>query len=94
LVIDHINMVKSDNRICNLREVAHCDNLRNSDQKPGKTGVRGVYFTPDGNICSAWSIKGVRGWSKSFNVADLGFDEAVNRAKAVRDEAIANWLQK
>ena len=42
--IDHINRIRSDNRIENLREVDHITNIRNATIPPNKeTGVVGVY---------------------------------------------------
>ena len=41
--IDHINGIPSDNRISNLREVSHAQNMQNAkmraDNKSGVTGV-------------------------------------------------------
>lgn len=43
--IDHINRNKSDNRLCNLREVSHTCNLRNSSVAINNTtGVKGVRY--------------------------------------------------
>lgn len=44
--IDHINEIKSDNRIVNLRDVDRCSNLRNQSnpQKNNKSGLRGVHW--------------------------------------------------
>jgi hypothetical protein len=44
--IDHINEVKSDNRICNLRDVDQTTNLLNQSkpQKNNNSGFRGVSF--------------------------------------------------
>jgi hypothetical protein len=43
-VIDHINGDRSDNRLCNLREVTQQENTKNSrlrsDSRTGRTGVR------------------------------------------------------
>ena len=37
-VIDHINSIKTDNRLCNLRDVSHAENMHN------QRGARGYYF--------------------------------------------------
>ena len=42
--IDHINGVRDDNRLCNLRNVSRQENARNVRKKSGsETGVMGVY---------------------------------------------------
>jgi len=53
--LDHINRIKSDNRIENLREVSHQCNLRNTgNYKANKSGVKGVYTHPSwGNVWQA-----------------------------------------
>jgi len=41
--IDHINNVRSDNRICNLRQATHAENCFNLPrQKNNKSGLKGV----------------------------------------------------
>jgi len=42
--LDHINQVKNDNRLCNLRDVNHIDNVRNQfiPRKHNKSGFIGV----------------------------------------------------
>lgn len=49
--IDHINEIKTDNRIVNLRDVTKIVNQRNqhSPRKHNKTGFAGVYFKKDKN---------------------------------------------
>jgi len=43
--IDHINRVKTDNRIHNLRDVTHAENSQNlSSYKNNVSGVNGVYL--------------------------------------------------
>lgn len=43
--IDHINLNKQDNRICNLRECDHTGNQRNRVyKKKNKSGFRGVFL--------------------------------------------------
>jgi len=43
--IDHINRIRHDNRIENLREVSHACNLRNAKlASNNSSGIRGVYW--------------------------------------------------
>jgi hypothetical protein len=45
LFIDHINMNRSDNRICNLRLATNAENMRNSGIcSSNKSGFKGVCF--------------------------------------------------
>lgn len=44
--IDHINGNPNDNRICNLREATHAQNLKNQKLRSNNTsGYKGVYFS-------------------------------------------------
>lgn len=44
-VIDHINRIKNDNRISNLRDVSMLVNANNIDRKTNSdTGYKGIYF--------------------------------------------------
>lgn len=48
--LDHINHVRTDNRICNLREVTQSANLKNkSKSKANSSNHTGVYKTAVGN---------------------------------------------
>ena len=41
--IDHVNGIKSDNRLCNLREASNADNMRNVGKQAHNTsGLKGV----------------------------------------------------
>lgn len=45
--VDHINHIRSDNRLCNLRVVAHKDNGRNQTLRSTNcSGTMGVHFIP------------------------------------------------
>lgn len=45
--IDHINRTRNDNRIVNLREESQSCNAKNSEQRVGNRGVKGVYERRD-----------------------------------------------
>ena len=43
--IDHINRIKNDNRICNLRDVNNAINQRNTNiRKTNKSGYKGIFW--------------------------------------------------
>lgn len=44
--IDHINRIKSDNRIENLRAADHSSNQMNTKDRSSSSGCRGVRFVP------------------------------------------------
>ena len=49
-ILDHINRIKHDNRISNLREVTQSENLQNqSIRSSNKSGFRGVHFDSSKN---------------------------------------------
>jgi hypothetical protein len=85
--IDHINKVKGDNRIRNLREVSHQCNLRNSKRACNNTsGVCGVYWDKK---CNKWRV----GINVNYKNKYLGhyddFDDAVC-ARLAAEQAL-NW---
>jgi len=45
-VVDHINRVRDDNRLCNLRCVNRSVNALNTEYAKGKSKVRGVTYVP------------------------------------------------
>jgi len=79
--LDHINHNRSDNRLCNLREVTHADNCRNrAKQSNNKSGINGV-----------WWHKATKRWQASIGVDGyklcLGFFSDKNEAKRARERA-------
>lgn len=69
--IDHINGIKSDNRISNLREVTaegNCQNLRKAYSNNRSSGVLGVYWHEQ---AAKWQAKIMhRGKAKSLGLFD------------------------
>lgn len=83
--IDHINGLRDDNRIINLRVVTRSQNNTNSAiRKDSKTGVKGVRFMKRENKYAA--IIKVNGRSEYIGYFDLLHDAAIayaNRAKEI-----------
>lgn len=81
--LDHINRIKDDNRLCNLRDVSQSVNMHNtSETKKSKSGVKGVVWKAD-----------KRKWKAQIRVAyktiHLGyFDEKVNAIEARKNAAV------
>lgn len=50
-MLDHINGIKNDNRLCNLREVTHAQNMQNIiiPRVTNKSGLLGVTYRKDKN---------------------------------------------
>ena len=73
--LDHINKMKHDNRIENLREVSHQCNLRNTgNHKDNKSGVKGVYKSEGWSQWLAFIV--LKNKQRKLGMHD-SFDEAV-----------------
>jgi len=73
--IDHINGIKSDNRICNLREATNSQNI--AAGKVGKishTGITGVYYRKDVGKFTA-------SFRKDKKLKHLGYFETIQEAE-------------
>lgn len=81
LEVDHINHVRNDNRLVNLRFVTRSENMRNgSISSNNTTGVTGVYFLKDRKKYMAQI--GV-----NRKLMFLGYFETLEEAAAARAEA-------
>ena len=77
--IDHINHIKDDNRLSNLREVTHAENSRNQSARDNSLGVAGIYYCKTkGKYISQIKLNGKRVYQRSFHC----IDEAISQRKA------------
>lgn len=89
--IDHINGIKTDNRICNLREVDSKTNARNRNmQSNNKTGVVGVSLINGVNYRAQYVNIDGKIMYKYFNILKLGKEEALRSAKLFRETMLHN----
>lgn len=81
--IDHINGIRSDNRICNLRLATKSENCQNTARrKDNKTGAKGVHYRKDtGKYSATISLNG-----KTMNLGC--FDDFESAVKARHDAEI------
>ncbi len=78
-LLDHCNCVKDDNRISNLREASHSQNLANS--VPRRLGKKGAYRTKDGKKWySQITVNGQVTYLGSFNTETEAHDRYVEIA--------------
>lgn len=83
--IDHINGVKDDNRINNLRAVTNQENQKNSSMAVNnKSGVTGVYWSK----ISRWWVAQIKVDGKQLY---LGKFDTIEEAAAVRKEAATKY---
>jgi hypothetical protein len=86
LQIDHINGVRTDNRLKNLRNVTHAENRRNvCRQKNNKSGVAGVSWD---KVNQKWVA---RIKTKNSTYANLGRFAAIEDAINARKQALARY---
>lgn len=68
--IDHINRVKHDNRIENLRKCSHAANQVNTHDRPNAQGYRGVKVNQRGRYAARITIQGKEIRLGSFDTAE------------------------
>lgn len=87
--IDHINRVRNDNRIENLRLATHSQNTRNANIRiDNKTGVRGVSWHKQSRSWCAYAHDGHKrvslGYHKTFDAAVEARTKAEERYEYAR----------
>jgi hypothetical protein len=83
-VVDHENHIGRDNRIVNLRDVTHANNLRNAKRsKANKSGVTGVHWN---KAAGKWHVS-IGGSDRGKSVIYLGLFSDIEEAKAARKKA-------
>lgn len=88
-VVDHINGNRSDNRLCNLREVSHSCNIRNSTtRKNNACGHTGICMDKRRNKWMTYINIG--GKTKFLGYFDE-LNDAVERRRAAEKEHSASW---
>jgi hypothetical protein len=82
LDIDHINGIRTDNRLCNLRHVdrsTNLENIRAAKSNNKSSGILGVYVAKNGVITSRIMVKGkdtYLGTFKSIEEAKVAYVNA------------------
>lgn len=79
-LIDHINQVKTDNRLCNLREASYAENaLNKGGHSDSLSGIKGVYRRRNGRYAA--QIKD----TSIGKMKHLGTYDTIQEAKSVHD---------
>ena len=83
--IDHINGVRSDNRIENLRDVSHSENQKNTKLRhDNKAGAPGIDWKKN---ASAWRVRVSRGGKRHVVGYFKTLDDAVFARKEAQSQA-------
>ncbi|MCU1140658.1 HNH endonuclease signature motif containing protein [Stenotrophomonas maltophilia] len=101
--IDHINGIKTDNRPVNLRLANNSENQSSARSRPGRSGLRGVYWVPQMGRWRAKIMKGKRtihvGYFHDKNEAHAAYCQAAaeihgpfhnTESRKVDSQAVAN----
>ena len=77
--IDHINRIRTDNRLENLQWLDRLgQNFNQGLKKNNTSGIKGIQIN-ENNIRARWQEAGIAK-CKSFNIKKLGYDEALRLA--------------
>lgn len=89
--IDHINGVKSDNRICNLRIATRCENRQNIGiQKNNTSGAKGVSWS---KCNGSWRVRVMVG-KKSRHIGYYAdFEEAIQARQDAADKLHGEFVR-
>ncbi len=101
-MIDHINRIRNDNRICNLREVSpQCNNRNSSIYITNTSGIKGVYwYKKTGKWCVQIQTNReckTLGYYKSFSEAvclRLAAEQCLNWAGCDDNSPAYQYVQK
>jgi hypothetical protein len=85
--IDHINGIRSDNRLCNLREVTHQQNMMNQSKSYSNKTFKGIYLSSSkkrwvAEICCNYKRK----YLGSFKTPEQASEAYKNAAKEIFKE--------
>lgn len=77
--IDHINHIRDDNRLCNLREVTHAENARNRTRQKTRIDEAGIWYCRNRKrYIAEITFNGKKVYQKTF----INIDEAISQRKA------------
>lgn len=87
LLIDHINRIRTDNRISNLRLATMEQNLANSAARGGRSGCKGVYWCADKK---SWRARMMR----EGRMIHIGRFKDVTKARDAYLKAVQEYQEK